>query len=76
MEKVNTQNASKLEVKDHEEIKSNKEQEVQLRNAIMLAVDLESSFKLYSYRCISAEVFTSRVNELVNFFTHDNKDKK
>lgn len=36
-----------------------------LPQAIMLAVELESAFKLYSYRILTPEQFIARTNELV-----------
>lgn len=42
-----------------------------LSAAIMLAIDLDSTFKMYSYRCISAEQYTERVKELTQFFTNE-----
>lgn len=39
-----------------------------LGNAIMLSIDLESSFKLYSFRVITPETFIARTKELVEQF--------
>ncbi len=38
-------------------------------SAIMLSINLESAFKLYSYRIISHEQFVSQTKELVSLFT-------
>lgn len=43
----------------------------ELQAAIMLAVDLESTFKLYSYRCLSPESFIERTKHLVDLYTSD-----
>lgn len=48
-----------------------KQQNAELQAAIMLAIDLESSFKLYSYRCLSPEAFIERTKHLVDLFTPD-----
>ena len=39
----------------------------QLAKDIHFAVELESTFKLFSYRIIDAEQFKSRINELSQF---------
>lgn len=44
------------------------QQEKNQSAAIMHAVEIESSFKLYSYRIISHEQFVSRVTELTQLF--------
>ncbi len=41
------------------------EQEKTNASAIMLCIEIKSSFELYSFRIISPEQFTSRVNELI-----------
>lgn len=38
--------------------------------AIMHAIEVSSSFKLYSYRIISHEQYIQRITELVGIFTH------
>ena len=45
-----------------------------LSAAIMLAVDLESSFKLYSFRCIDVDNYIHRVDELISFYKKAIKD--
>lgn len=39
-----------------------------LPTAIMLSVELESNFKLYSYRVITHEQFIDKVSELVQYY--------
>lgn len=45
-----------------------KQKDEKLSKAITLAVEMESSFKLFSYRIIDPQVFISRVDELLNFY--------
>lgn len=40
----------------------------QLSAGILLAVELESNFKLYSYRCIEPENFLQRIDELIKVY--------
>ena len=49
-------------------IPSQEENEKKLSKAIMLAVELEGTFKLYSYRIITPDQYQERVNDLVNFY--------
>lgn len=55
-----------------------KNEEIQLdkikANCIMHAIEIESNFKLYSYRIITHEVFIERTKELVK--TLENSWKK
>ena len=39
-----------------------------LSAGIMLAVELDSAFKLYSFRVIDRNVFISKLNELVDYY--------
>ena len=39
-----------------------------LSAAILLTVELETNFKLYSYRCIEPKNFMERVDELVSIY--------
>lgn len=39
-----------------------------LRAAIMLSVDVESNFRLFSYRCIPNDAFTERITDLIDRF--------
>lgn len=39
-----------------------------LTAAILLTVELETNFKLYSYRCIEPKNFLERVDELVAIY--------
>jgi hypothetical protein len=41
--------------------------------AIMHAIEIESNFKLYSYRVISHEQFLTRTKELVQYFKNEMK---
>lgn len=62
METVNTKTPSKAQ-SDH--IQS---------AAIMHAIEIESNFKLYSYRVISHEQFIARTKELIQFFNQSVRD--
>lgn len=42
-----------------------KEQDEKLTACILAAVELESTFKLYSYRCMEPEVFIERCAEII-----------
>ena len=48
--------------------KKEKAQEKKLSKGIALSVEIESNFKLLSYRIINQEVFISKIDELVNFY--------
>lgn len=39
--------------------------------AIMLAVELDSAFRLYSYRIINDSDYLARVNDLVDFYMRE-----
>jgi len=49
-----------------------KKQEVQqgkqLSAGILLAVEMESNFKLYSYRCIEPENYLERIDNLIKIY--------
>ena len=45
-----------------------KEIENKLSACIMLGVEIDSAFKLYSHRVIPAEVYISKVSELVQYY--------
>lgn len=45
-----------------------KDKETVLREAIIMAAEMDSAFKLYSYRCLSPDAFVSRAAELVQNF--------
>jgi hypothetical protein len=53
----------KLQTKQ-EEINEGKK----LSAGILLAVELESNFKLYSYRCIDAQNYIDRINQLISIY--------
>lgn len=55
-----------------EQIKSDKEQQHELSKAIMLSLEVEQAFKMYSYRIIGPEDFKARIKELTEF--HLNSD--
>ena len=55
-------------ITDTDQIQSDQERDTKLSKAIMLAIELDSSFKLYSFRIISPEQYQERVNELVSFY--------
>lgn len=40
----------------------------ELSAGILLAVELESNFKLYSYRCIEPENFLERIDNLIKIY--------
>jgi hypothetical protein len=42
----------------------------QLSAGILLAVELESNFKLYSYRCIEPENYLQRVDQLIKVYNN------
>lgn len=49
--------------------KTKKEQfEKKLSKGIALSVEIESNFKLLSYRIINQEIFLSKIDELVKFY--------
>lgn len=49
--------------------KQKKEQfEKKLSKGIAISVEIESNFKLLSYRIINQEVFLSKIDELVKFY--------
>ncbi len=48
--------------------KKQNEKQTQISGAIGLSVEMESNFKLFSYRIIDQEVFISRIDELVQFY--------
>jgi hypothetical protein len=59
---------SKTELKTKpEEIQTGKN----LTNAIHFAIEIESNFKLYSYRIIDTENFIARTNELIQFLNNE-----
>ena len=54
---------SKLQTKKQEV-----QQGKQLSAGILLAVELESNFKLYSYRCIEPTNYLQRIDELIKVY--------
>lgn len=67
MTKVKKLNGTETNVisddKKIQEQKNNK-----LSKAIAISVEMESNFKLFSYRIIDQEVFISKIDELLNFY--------
>ena len=55
-------------------MKDKNKQDKQLAAAILLSVDIESNFKLYSYRVIDQEQFLQKQKDLVNFFNKAMKE--
>jgi len=45
-----------------------------LSAGILLAVELESNFKLYSYRCIEPENFLERIDNLIKLYNDVTKN--
>ena len=56
-----------------ETIQSSQERDTQLANHIHFAVEMESTFKLYSYRIISHEQFQDRIQELIHHLNRKNQ---
>lgn len=56
--------------------KSTKQQEKERSAAIMLAVEIESTFKLYAYHILSHEQYFERVKELTAVFQYSISQKK
>ena len=54
--------------------KTKKDQEMaKLSAAIGVAVEMESNFKLFSYRIIDQNTFISKVDDLIAFYQKKNK---
>jgi hypothetical protein len=47
--------------------------QLELKESIQLAVELESVFKMMAYRVIDQSTFVSRTKELVDFYNHNLK---
>lgn len=56
--------------------KTTKQQEQERSAAIMLAVEMESTFKMYAYHILSHEQFFERVKELNEVFKYSISQKK
>jgi len=48
--------------------KQHKKDDRKLTAGILLAVELESNFKLFSYRCIDKENFLERIDGLIQIY--------
>lgn len=44
------------------------DEQKQLSKAIAISVEIESNFKLLSYRIIDQKVFVSKIDELIEFY--------
>lgn len=53
------------------QIPSKAKSDHQLSVAIMHAIEIESNFKLYTYRIISPEQYVTRTKELIQFFNNE-----
>jgi hypothetical protein len=51
-----------------QELPSTRETDRELSKAIIVSLDIEQNFKLYSYRIISPDEFIRRVSELTDFY--------
>lgn len=49
------------------------QQMAKLSAAIGVAVEMESNFKLFSYRIVDQDTFISKVDELIAFYQKKNK---
>lgn len=56
------------EIQEDDPITSKEAQEAQLSAAILLAVDMESAFKLFSYRIIDQQAYFERVDTLISLY--------
>lgn len=54
---------------------SQKQADTILSAAIMHAIEMESNFKLYTYRIISQDQYITRTKELIQFFDQTLKIK-
>lgn len=75
MEKVNntvpgTQNG---EYVDHKKEKDDFNKK--LSSSITVAIDVESAFRMYSYRIVPPEVYISRITEILEFYSNAIKEK-
>lgn len=48
--------------------KQQDQKNAKLSKGIAISVEIESNFKLFSYRIIDQEVFVSKIDELINFY--------
>ncbi len=64
MSKTKTNTEKTLSTKDMEHLKT---------ASIMIAVNMETAFKLYSYRCIGEEQYQSRIDELIAQYQQERK---
>lgn len=67
MTKVKQLNGTKTNVvSDDKKVQDQKN--AKLSKGIAISVEIESNFKLFSYRIIDQEVFVSKIDELINFY--------
>ncbi len=57
--------STKAPLKTEKELKKDGKK---LTAGILLAVELESNFKLFSYRCIDKENFLDRIDRLISIY--------
>ncbi len=50
------------------------QEEAEKASAIMLAINLDSAFKLYSFRILTHQQFVSQAKELVQLFIENTKN--
>lgn len=67
MTKVKSLNGTEVKVLSDDK-KVQDEKNKKLSKGIAISVEMESNFKLFSYRIIDQEVFLSKVDELINFY--------
>jgi hypothetical protein len=68
--KTKVKNIDGTEVKNvlSDDKKKQDEKNRKLSKGIALSVEIESNFKLLSYRIIEQEIFLSKIDELVEFY--------
>lgn len=63
-----TEDLNNMEVNAQPVPDTSKLHQAKLRSAIMLSIDLDGAFRLYSFRCIGPEAFIERTNNLVETY--------
>lgn len=56
-----------------QELPSTAQKDEELSRAIIVSLDIEQNFKLYSYRIIDRDTFVSRLTNLLEFLKHSNQ---
>ncbi len=67
MTKVKSLNGTDVNVISDDK-KVQQQKNTKLSKGIAISVEMESNFKLFSYRIIDQEVFLSKVDELIKFY--------